>query len=105
MEAEDLDWVGYEVQTPHATWVCAKSRAQLVGFTSPATFKVDGIDYFLEFVASNKKSADIPDTRTLQLRTSVYLAGTDQRFLGLVVDGQMLESSPWDRFIEVYKRD
>jgi|SRR5271168_999085 len=105
MEAETLEWAGYEVQTAHATWVCTKSRPQLVGFTSPTTFKVDGIDYFLEFVAKNKKSADVPNTRTLQLRTSEYLAGTDRPFLDLVVDGQMLETSPWDRFIEVYKRD
>lgn len=105
MEGEKLTWKGYEVPTAHATWVCAKSRSQAVGFTSPTTFSVDGVDLFLEFVAKNKKSADVPDTRTLQLRTSEYLVATDRPFLDLVVDGQMLASSPWDRFIEVYKRD
>lgn len=105
MEAEKLSWEGYEVLTPQATWVCTRSRSQVVGFTSPTTFMPDGIDYFLEFSARNKRSADIPDTRTLQLRTSEYLVGTDLPYLKLVVDGQMLETATWDRFIEVYKRD
>jgi hypothetical protein len=105
MGAEDLNWEGYEVPTREATWVCTKSRSQLVGFTTPTTVMPDGIDYFLEFSAQNKQSADIPDTRTLQLRTSEYLVGTDLPFLKLVVEGQMLETAPWDRLIEVYKRD
>jgi hypothetical protein len=105
MEAENLTWEGYEVPTPQARWVCTRSRAQAVGFTSPTTFLLDGIDYFLEFSAQNKQSADIPDIRTLQLRTSGYLVATDLSFLKLVVDGQMLETVPWDRFKEVYKRD
>lgn len=105
MEAEKLSWEGYEVPTPQATWVCTRSSSHLVGFTSPTTFMVDGIDYFLEFSARNKRSADIPDTRTLQLRTSEYLVGTDLPFLKLVVEGQMLETEPWDRSIEVYKKD
>jgi hypothetical protein len=99
MEAEELSWERYEVPTAQATWVCTKSRSQAVGSTA------DGIDYFLEFAAQNKRSADIPNTRKLQLRTSEYLVATDLSFLKLVVDGQMLETTPWDRFIEVYKRD
>lgn len=99
MEAEGLSSEGYEVPTAQATWVCSKSRSRAVAST------VDGIDYFLEFTAQNKVSADIPDTRKLQLRTSEYLVGTDLPFLKLVVDGQMLETMPWDRFIEVYKID
>jgi len=105
MEAEKLSWEGYEVRTPQATWVCTKSRSQAVGFTSATTFMPDGIDYFLEFSAQNKRSADVPDIRMLQLRTSEYLVGTDLPFLKLVVDGQLLETTPWDRFKEVYKRD
>lgn len=105
MEAEKLTWEGYEVATSQARWVCTKSRSQTVGFTSPTTLMIDGIDYFLEFSARDKRSADIPDIRTLQLRTSEYLVGSDLPFLQLVVDGQMLETTPWDRFIEVYKRD
>jgi hypothetical protein len=105
MKADDLNWEGHEVHTPQATWVCTKSRSQAVGFTSPTTLMTDGIDYFLEFSAQNKRSADIPDTRTLQLRTSEYLVATDLPYLKLVVDGQMLETATWDRFIEVHKRD
>ncbi len=99
MEAEWLSWKRYEVPTAQAAWVCTKSRSRAVAST------VDGIDYFLEFTSQSKWSADIPDTRKLQLRTSEYLVGTDLAFLKLVVDGQMLETMPWDRFIEVYKRD
>ena len=105
MKADELSWKGYEVQTLQATWVCTKSRSQAVGFTSPNTFMPDGIDYFLEFSAQDKRSADVPDKRTLHLRTSEYLVSTDLPFLKLVVDGQLLETSPWDRFTEVYKRD
>lgn len=105
MKAEKLDWTGYEVRTAHATWVCMKSRSEVVGFVSANAYSVDGIDYFLEFVAKDKRSPEVPDARTLQLRTSEFLAGTDLPFLTLVVEGQMIESSPWDRFIEVYKRD
>jgi hypothetical protein len=105
MSAHELSWEGYEVLTQQATWICAKSRSRMVGFTSPTTAMPDGIDYFLEFSGRNKRSADVPDTRTLQLRTSVYLVGTDLPFLQLVVDGQMLETTPWDRFIEIYQRD
>ena len=105
MGADELSWEGYEVPTQQATWVCTKSRSRMVGFTSPTTVMPDGIDYFLEFSARNRRSADVPDSRTLQLRTSEYLVGSDLPFLQLVVDGQMLETTPWDRFIEVYKRD
>ena len=77
----------------------------MVGFTSPTTFMPDGIDYLLEFSAQEKRSADIPDTPTLQLRTSEHLVGTDLQFLKLVVHGQMLETTPWDRSKEVYARD
>jgi hypothetical protein len=99
MKAEDLSWQGYEVRTPQAKWVCTKSISRAVELTP------DGIDYFLEFSAEDKRSADIPDKRSLHLRTSVYLVGTDLPFLSLAVDGQMLETIPWDRFKEVYKRD
>jgi hypothetical protein len=99
VETEELSWEGYEVPTAQARWVCTKGRSLAVASTA------DGIDYFLEFSAQDKRYADVPDTRKLQLRTSEYLAGTDLSFLKLVVDGQMLETTPWDRFIEVYKRD
>jgi hypothetical protein len=99
MDAAKLSWEGYEVPTAQAVWACNKSRTQAVAST------VDGIDYFLEFSAKSKQSTDIPDTRTLQLRTSEYLVCTDWPFLRLVVDGQMIETKPWDRYIEVYKRD
>jgi hypothetical protein len=99
MEAEKLSWEGHKVSTSQTTWMCTKSRSQAVPFTA------DGIDYFLEFSAQNRPSHDIPDIRTLQLRTSEYLVATDLPFLKLVVDGQMLEAAPWDRFKEVYKRD
>jgi hypothetical protein len=105
LEAEKLGWVGYEVPTAQATWVCTKSRSQAVGFTSATTVMPDGIDYFLVFSAQNKWSADVPDTRTLQLRTSEWPVATELSFLRLVVDGQLLETSPRDRFKEVYKRD
>lgn len=105
MQAEDLNWEGYEVHTPQATWVCTKCRSKAVGSTSPTTVMIDGIDYFLEFSARDKRSADIPDTRTLQLRTSEYLVATEVGFVKLVVDGQMLETTPWNRFKEVYKKD
>lgn len=105
MSAKDLSWVGHEVHTPEALWVCTRSLSKEVGFTSPTTLSVDGIDYFLEFSARNKRSDATPSTRTLQLRTSEYLVGTDLGFLKLVVDGQMLEMTPWDRFKEVYRRD
>jgi hypothetical protein len=105
METEKLTWEGYEVATPQARWVCTKSRSRTVGFTSPTTLMIDGIDYSLEFSARDKRSTDIPDIRMLQLRTSEYLVGSDLPFLQLVVDGQMLETTPWNRSIEVYKRD
>ncbi len=78
METEKLSWKGYEVSTPQGTWVCTKSRSQAVELTA------DGIDYFLEFSVQNKPFTDIPDIRTLQLRTSEYLVGIDLRFLELV---------------------
>jgi hypothetical protein len=68
----------------------------------------DGIDYFIEFSARNKRSAAAPDSRVLQLRTSSFSMSSDPQFLPfltLVVDGQMLETTPWDRFKEVYVRD
>jgi len=104
MEAEELSWEGYEVCTPQATWVCTKSRSQTVGCSSP-TLVLDGIDYFLEFSAQNKQSTDIPDTRTLQLRTSEFLIDENLPLLNLVVEGEMFETTPWDRFKEVYKED
>jgi hypothetical protein len=105
MKAEELNWEGHEVQTPQATWVCTTSRSKAVGFTSPTTIMIDGIDYFLEFTARNKRFAETPDTRTLQLRTNGHLVATELGFVTLVVDGQMLETTPWDRAIEVHKKD
>jgi hypothetical protein len=99
MEAENLSWDGYEVRTAEATWVCTTSQARPISSTP------DGIDYFLEFSAQDKRSSDIPDVRRLLLRTSAYLVSTDVSYLKLVVDGQMLETSPWDRFKEVFEKD
>lgn len=99
MSLEGLGWLGYEVRTVQANWVCTKSRPRAIAYTA------DGIDYFLEFSARNKQSDDVPDTRTLQLRTTESFAGTEPLFLRLVAEGQMLETEPWDRFMEVYKTD
>ena len=99
MGAENLSWEGYEVRTAAATWVCTTSRARPIPSTP------EGIDYFLEFSAQDKRSSDIPDVRRLLLRTSEYLVRTNVAFLKLIVDGQMLETSPWDRFKEVFEKD
>jgi len=105
MGATELSWEGYEVDTQEAAWVCTRSVFREVGFASPPTFLVDGIDYFLGFSAPNKRSAKAPGARGLQLCTSEYLVGTDLGFLKLVVDGQLLQTTPWDRVKEVYRRD
>jgi hypothetical protein len=99
MAAESPKWDGYEVYATHARWVCIKSRAIAVPSTA------DGVDYLLVFSAHDKRFDDVPDTRTLQLRTSEFLIGTDWPFLKLVVDGELLDGKPWDRFKEICKRD
>jgi hypothetical protein len=108
MSAKELSWVGHEVQTPEALWVCTRSLSKEVGFTSPTTLSVDGIDYFLEFSARDKRAVGAPDVRKLQLRTSAFNVSHDPKFvafLGLVIDGQMLQTEQWDPIKEVYKQD
>jgi hypothetical protein len=101
MIAKEISWKGLEVHTREAIWVCVESRLMQV----PGT--VDGIDYLMEFVARDPHMEGIPATRKLCLRTSEYRVSEPDflYFLKLVVDGQMMETTPWDRFIEVYERD
>ena len=102
MKAEDVAWPGYEVNTPEATWVCVESRS------IPVPGTADGIDFLMEFAAGGPQLEGTPARRKLRLRTSSFRISEEPGFLGflrLVVDGQLLETSPWDRFIEVYRRD
>jgi hypothetical protein len=100
MNAEDVNWKGYEVRTPEATWVCVESKCiESLG---------DRIDYDMEFSARGPSMTGTPDSRKLLLRTSAFKVCEEGGFLGflkLVVEGQLLETIPWDRFIEVYGRD
>jgi hypothetical protein len=108
MAAERATWEGYEVHAPEATWVCTESHSKDVTQVGPNKFMPDGIDYFLVFSARDKRVVGIPDVRRLQLRTSAFRVSHDQdfvAFLGLVIDGQMLQTEQWDSFKEVYKRD
>jgi len=100
-----MNWTGLVVPTPQAKWVCTKSNSKAVGFTGPNTIMVDGIDYFLEFMAVNKVSAEVPDSRTLQLRSSEYLVAAEPHFIQLVIEGQMIETDPWNRYFEIHKKD
>ena len=99
MIADEVNWKGLEVHTREAIWVCAESKMVQVPYT------VGGIDYQMEFAARELRIADVPTTRRLCLRTSDYFVATNQDYLALVIQGQMIETTPWDRFIEVYKRD
>ncbi len=100
MKAEEISWKRLEVHTREAIWVCVESRSKLSG-------TVDGIDYFMEFAASDPHIDGIPATRKLQLRTSEYRVSEPNFlcFLKLVVEGQLMETTPWDRFKEVRERD
>lgn len=102
MAAEDLNWEGYEVPAAEATWVCVKSAAKAVPQTP------DQIDYVMEFEARDPRVEGIPASRKLQLRTSGFRVVHDAdfvAFLGLVVQGQLLEPGQWDQFKEVYEKD
>jgi hypothetical protein len=99
MIAEEVNWEGLEVHTREAIWVCVKSQMVQI----PST--VGGIEYHLEFAARELRIAGTPMTRKLCLRTSDYFVATSQDYLALVIQGQMIETGPWDRFIAVYERD
>lgn len=91
-----LSWVGFEVQTREATWVCVKS-------SETATLTMDGIEFNMEFAARNPRVEGIPATRMLRLRTLTIFKANEPDLLGLltgVVKGQLMETMPWDRFIE-----
>lgn len=108
MEAGKLSWLGWTVDSPSATWVCTTSCVREFLQTSSNTFMPDGIEYDLEFSARNKVSEAVPDTRRLRVRTSSFKITSESDFLhhlSLVIDGQMLDDAPWDRFKEVYERD
>jgi hypothetical protein len=108
MEANAVTWKGHEVHTQEAIWVCTECRSKDVTQVGPNEFMPDGIDYFLEFAAREKRVDGIPDVRKLQLRTSAFNVSHDPdfvAFLGLVIDGQMLQTEQWDPFKEVYKQD
>ncbi len=101
MIAEEINWNGLEVHTREAIWVCVESRFDRVPLI------VDGIDYHLTFEARDPHMEGIPETRKLQLRTSIYRVSEPEflYFLKLVVKGEMMETTPWDRFKEVYEHD
>jgi len=101
MRAEEISWKGLEVHTREAIWVCVDSRLEQV----PGT--VDGIDYLMKFEARDPHVEGTPATRKLCLRTSEYRVSEPEflYFLKLVVEGQLIETTPWDRFKEVYERD
>jgi hypothetical protein len=99
---EEAIWLGYEVTTAQATWACTKCDSKYV------SSKVDVIDYFMTFEARSPLSEGIPPTRNIQLRTSDFRIANEPDFTGflsLVIEGQLLETEPWDRFVEVYERD
>jgi hypothetical protein len=103
MTAEELSWIGYEVHTREATWVCIKSTSKRTPGTSP-----DRIDYFMVFEARNPRVDGIPPSRKLLLRTSSFRVSHEEEFvdfLRLVVEGQMLDATSWDQFKEVYEKD
>jgi hypothetical protein len=101
MRAEEISWKGLEVHTHEAIWVCVECKLVQV----PGT--VDGIDYYMVFAARDPRVEGIPATRKLQLRTSEYRVSEPEflSFLKLVIEGQLIETTPWDRFKEVYERD
>lgn len=102
MKAEEVNWKGYEVHTGEATWVCVESKS------TPTPLTADGIDYVMMFEARDPRTEGTPAARRLHLRTSSFKVSEEPGFLGflkLVVDGQLLETSPWGRFKEVYERD
>ena len=101
MKAEEISWKGFEVHTREAIWVCVESSVVQVPQTA------DGIDYLMEFAARDAHMEGIPTTRKLRLRTSEFRVSEPEflYFLRLVVEGQLIETTPWDRFKEVYERD
>jgi hypothetical protein len=103
MKAEERSWNGFAVSSAEATWVCIESR----GVQTPGT-SADRIDYFMVFAARDPRMDGVPATRKVQLRTSGFRVSEEPGFfdfLKLVVEGQLLETTPWDRFKEVYERD
>ena len=50
----------------------------------------------------------MPEIRTLSMCTSSFRISHEPDFvwyLGLVIDGQMLEGAPWDRSVEAYENE
>ena len=93
-------WIGFEVETHEATWVCVKCVGQ--------NLAPNRIDYFMEFEARDPRKEGVPATRKVHLRTGSFSVDCEpgfQEFLEYVVEGQLIETNPWDRFKEVYERD
>lgn len=99
MIADEVNWEGLEVHTKEAIWVCIECKLEKVPFT------VGRIEYHMKFAARELRIAGVPTTRTLCLRTSDYFVATNLDDLTLVIKGQMMETTPWDRPIDVYKCD
>ena len=99
MEVEVHSWEGLVEHTPDAIWVCDESRC----FRVPNS--VDGIEFHMKFSARERRRHGVPAARTLKLRTSLYLAGTDLPYVELVIRGMLMESDPWDQFKNVPIRD
>jgi hypothetical protein len=102
MKAEDVNWKGYEVHTGETNWVCIESKA------TPILATPDRIDYLMTFEARDPRTEGTPATRSLHLRTSSFKVSEEPGFLGflqLVVQGMLIDTTPGDRFKEVYARD
>jgi hypothetical protein len=97
----EMRWVGFEVDTSEARWVCVKCIV-------PPSADGDRIEYVMEFEARGPRGDGVPATRQLRLRTSLFKVDCEPGFFGfleLVVQGQLIETNPWDRIKEAYERD
>jgi hypothetical protein len=94
-------WINYEAPTREATWVCTKCEYRKVPCTA------DSVDYLMEFEARNSHTEGLPSVRKVTLRTSEFRMSEPGfiGFLSLVITGQLIETDPWDRSVEVYERD
>lgn len=102
MASDERLWLGHAVHTPEARWVCIESKEV------PVSSSPDAIDFYLTFAAHDPKTTHIPERRNLHLRTSSFKISEEPGFVGfltLVVDGQMLQTTPWDRSIEIFEKD
>jgi hypothetical protein len=94
-------WINYEAPTQEAAWVCIKCEYREVPCTA------DSVDYLMEFEARNPRKERSSSARKVDLRTSEFRMSEPGfiGFLSLVITGQLIETEPWDRFVEVYQRD